>query len=213
MRMRIESFRPDGTRMDLLNPLPTDVNFCEIANGLSKIARWNGRNPGPAFSVAQHCVMGADALMAETGDTRLAACFLLHDAHEAFIGDITTPTATAIDWLASGASGRVLSAIDELKRLLDVVIFHRAGVFPFWESLEMADAVKRMDRRMAFAEACALFGQQAAEAWPMFVRMALEERGPPKTTGSFRPWAPMKAEEQWLDRLRKFAGLDARAAA
>jgi len=82
--------------MDLAAPQVSDIDFAEMAAGLSKIARFNGRYACAAYSDAQHSVFCADALYAETGDAVLAGCGLLHDGHEYLIGDLTRPFASLI---------------------------------------------------------------------------------------------------------------------
>jgi 5'-deoxynucleotidase YfbR-like HD superfamily hydrolase len=98
------SFRPDGSVRDLAAPDPVEIDFFAMANALSKIARFNGSNPGIAYSVAQHSVMGAEAAFNETGDTRLAAWFLLHDGEEYLLGDKPTPAQRLLNATISAAT-------------------------------------------------------------------------------------------------------------
>ena len=74
---------------------PDEIRFdADIAFPLSRIARYNGHGiPGSKniWSVAHHTVVGVEAIMRETGSKELAKWFLLHDAHEAYIGDMTRP--------------------------------------------------------------------------------------------------------------------------
>ncbi|ESY72326.1 hypothetical protein X740_33295 [Mesorhizobium sp. LNHC221B00] len=65
--------------------------FGDVAEGLARICRFGGAVPGNPYSVAQHCVVGADAALEETRDANVAAYFLLHDAHEFVFGDMTKP--------------------------------------------------------------------------------------------------------------------------
>ena len=47
-----------GRRLDLLDPSPFDVEIDDIAQGLARVARWNGQTMGDhAFSVAEHSVV------------------------------------------------------------------------------------------------------------------------------------------------------------
>jgi hypothetical protein len=62
-----------------------DINIADIAHGLANSARWTGQS-GKFYSVAQHSVLVADCLPAN-----LAAWGLLHDADEAYLGDIARP--------------------------------------------------------------------------------------------------------------------------
>lgn len=84
-----------GALFDLLDPDPEHINIAEVASVLSVTPRWCGRARfphGEPWTVAQHCILTADivaALEPENAPAHLWA--LLHDAHEAFTGDITTP--------------------------------------------------------------------------------------------------------------------------
>lgn len=86
----------DGHLIDLLDPDPDLINAPAIAHALSQIVRFAGNNPAGPYSVAQHSYLGALQLEHETGDKKLALHFLLHDAHEAFIGDIPSPVVNAM---------------------------------------------------------------------------------------------------------------------
>lgn len=197
----IPSFRPDGTVLDLARLRLGDVVWPEIAAGLSKIARFNARPAGPAFSVAQHCVMGADALFNETGDPIAAGYFLLHDAHEAFVGDIPRPTVELFGRLL-GPRGltKLKSAIDTAKAAIDRVVFTKAGLAPPQQAPAQAMLIRLMDERMLRAEALALFGPNAASQFD-------DGLAAPKLTGAIKAWGAMKAEEAWLTRLDRYLGI------
>jgi hypothetical protein len=70
--------------------------YSEIAHALAQIARYAGQTATP-FSVAQHSVLMAEACEDETGDPTLAAWCLLHDAHEAYLGDTPSPAKAAFE--------------------------------------------------------------------------------------------------------------------
>ncbi|QKV18747.1 hypothetical protein [Oricola thermophila] len=203
--MAAPSWTRNGGLVDLANPRPEDVDFAAIAGSLSKLARWAGRHDGPAFSVAQHCVMGADAIAAETGDRFAAGAFLLHDAHEGNgIGDIVTPAVRALEATAAellgpeqGHSAVIGTAISLLKARHDIAIWRAAGID--WRAMprDTAAAVKAMDKRMGEAEAHFLFGPAACPRPDPY----------PKFTGSLKPWGPARAEEAWLQRLDLYLGV------
>lgn len=197
------SFNADGTVMDLGRPDQSFVCFCEIGNTLSKIARFNGRYPGPAYSDAQHCVMGAQAILNEGGTHIEAALFLLHDAHEWAVGDLTRPAASLYAGVALNFYGedRVADSIAAAKAAWDEEIY-AAACLPGPEAWtrKQKTLVKAMDDRMCRAEAIALFGPRAAEQFPKSVT--------PKTTGAIRPWAAMKAEEEFRKMAYRLIGED-----
>jgi hypothetical protein len=74
-----------GRRVALLNPSPAQIVIGDIAHGLAHQCRFNGQT-NRFYSVAQHSVLVASILPREL---RLAG--LLHDASEAYLGDIVQP--------------------------------------------------------------------------------------------------------------------------
>lgn len=80
------TIQTSGNRyFDILNPLPTDIFIEDIAHALSNIARFSG-NTREFYSVAQHCV-----LCSRINPKKQAFEKLLHDAAEAYIGDLVSP--------------------------------------------------------------------------------------------------------------------------
>lgn len=85
-----------GETIDVSTPDPAVVDIRVIAHALSRICRWGGHtrktpaHPFAIFSVAQHSLIVAD-----TGTLgcppELALIGLLHDAAEAYVGDIKRP--------------------------------------------------------------------------------------------------------------------------
>ncbi|MBP2236337.1 hypothetical protein J2Z31_002851 [Sinorhizobium kostiense] len=73
-----------GTWFDLLDPWHSHFTIQDIAQGLSNICRYAGQCRD-FYSVAEHSLHVCDTI----GEFKLEA--LLHDAAEAFIGDITRP--------------------------------------------------------------------------------------------------------------------------
>lgn len=84
-----------GHAIDLLNPSPSDVDFGEIAETLAHVYRWTGAAQ-PDVSVAWHTFIGVEVAKWK-GLEWLIPYWLLHDAHEARLGDIATPVAHALD--------------------------------------------------------------------------------------------------------------------
>ncbi|MBK0022175.1 hypothetical protein IAE29_12655 [Ochrobactrum sp. S46] len=204
-RRSVMSFSQDGSLMNLAKPTENDVHWQTIGNALSKIARFNGIYNCVAYSVAQHSVMGADALINETGEPVLAGYFLLHDAHEAWIGDQSRPAAEllAVELFCTHGIPHcwVQDAIKSIKARLDFPIFQKAGLPPV-----VPQIVHDMDNRMLQAETLALFGMTG------YQNLGGPKLPSPKLTGAIKPWGAAKAEEQWLDRLSRYLGIDWRAA-
>lgn len=78
---------PTGTYFNLLAPNPDDIWLVDIAHGLAHINRFNGATAHP-YSVAEHCLAVSTQVERRTGDKQLALAALLHDAAEAYIGDM-----------------------------------------------------------------------------------------------------------------------------
>lgn len=67
-----------------------DINIQDIAHALARICRFNGHIKG-YYSVAQHCIWVSDSLKKLGASAQTQMCGLLHDASEAYLGDIPTP--------------------------------------------------------------------------------------------------------------------------
>ncbi|MDI6834869.1 MAG: hypothetical protein QMD99_04025 [Rhizobiaceae bacterium] len=212
-RTRIDCFRADGSLMDLAAPMAEEVCFWVIAARLSRIARFNG-TPHGGYSVAQHCVMGAQAILNEGGDELTAALFLLHDGHEAFVGDKTRPVQSLERAAIRMAAGEeAVKAYDRVHRAIregwDAAIYTAAGLpAPAAWTKQMRATVAAMDERMLHAEAAALFGSNGA-AWAKAKLPALKSPTP-KLTGAIRPWGEMKAEEAFVAMFDRLLGYERR---
>lgn len=89
--MRVSS----GKHVNLAEFSVGDVDLEDVITALSNIKRCNGhgdrREP---LSVLQHSMLVCDLAHEFTGSHKLALAGLLHDAHEAYIGDTTSPVKT-----------------------------------------------------------------------------------------------------------------------
>ncbi|QZH73954.1 MAG: hypothetical protein JY451_09270 [Erythrobacter sp.] len=73
-----------GRRFDLLDPWLSEFGIEDIAQGLANVCRYAGQCR-TFYSVAEHSLLVSETV------SRYAFEALLHDAAEAFIGDITRP--------------------------------------------------------------------------------------------------------------------------
>ncbi|MCC4906935.1 hypothetical protein [Microbacterium sp. cx-59] len=80
-----------------LDPNPEDIDIIDIAHSLSMQCRYNG-HVDRYYSVAEHCVLLAGWFLSQTAEGLparqahiLALWALLHDAAEAYIGDMVRP--------------------------------------------------------------------------------------------------------------------------
>jgi len=73
---------------------------------------------GVVWTVALHSVACARAIISMTGQLTAGAAGLLHDMHEAVIGDITTPVARHVDY----------ARVKALKSQVDAAICEKLGI-------------------------------------------------------------------------------------
>ena len=84
----IRTFR--GHDVNLLAPKPDTIDITDIAHHLALTNRFNGATPLP-YSVAQHSVHVLQEVERRGGTPEQCLAGLLHDAQEAYFGDIVRP--------------------------------------------------------------------------------------------------------------------------
>lgn len=177
-----------GRRLNLLDPSPLDVEIEDIAQGLSRVARWNGQTSGDwAFSVAQHSLLVEDLVRRLKPDTATPWLLiaLLHDAPEYVVGDMITPFKSAI--------GPDYKALE--KRLLTAV--HLRFGLPAATPRELARDIKKADRAAAYLEATQLAGFAPKEAKRLFGDAVEEE------SIELIPLAPDAAKTAFVTRFEE----------
>lgn len=129
-----------GAKIDLRNPRSEDIDIGDIAHSLSLVCRFGG-HVKHFYSVAEHSILVAN-LLHEAGQPRaIVLAGLLHDAHEAYLGDVTTPVKSIL---------REHGAYDELTRGFDQLVAEHAGL----SYSHLHDpAVKAADEQALFIEA------------------------------------------------------------
>lgn len=151
-----------GRAFDLLEPRAEDVDVADIAHALARINRFSGHTHGEPYSVAHHSMLVADLLASWGAPPAIVREGLLHDAAEAYYGDITSPVKRALrDLMVGNKAVRVdeasvvhlLAALESLTIPIDRVV--RASlVLPEHESA----IVKRADLVALAIERRDLFG-------------------------------------------------------
>lgn len=79
-----------GAQFFPTHPKVENVNATDIAHALSLICRYGG-HVDRFYSVAEHCVLLSRWLEAEGFDSEVQLVGLLHDATEAYVGDMVRP--------------------------------------------------------------------------------------------------------------------------
>ncbi len=150
-----------GRRLDLLDPSPLDIEIEDIAQGLSRVARWNGQTVGEhAFSVAQHSLLVEEIFgkIAPEATTEQRLTTLLHDAPEYVIGDMISPFKAVVGGDYKSVELRLQHAIHLRFSLAPVV--HQS----------LRALIKRADAIAAYYEATRLAGFAEKEAVQFFGR-------------------------------------------
>jgi len=127
-----------GRAVDLLRPDPATIDFGDIAWHLAHINRYAGATRRPV-SVAYHTLMGLTFC-----DESLAPYWLIHDAHEAYTGEIPSPMKRAL--AAGGGAG-----VGLIESALDGAICAAAGL-PVEGMIAARESVARIDLRCLVTE-------------------------------------------------------------
>ena len=123
----IETF--SGKKIDFFEPRADQIDINDIARGLSRLPRFAGQT-SEFYSVASHSLNVARIL---PDKHKLQG--LMHDAAEAFVGDLPTPFK------------RNIPAFGELEHRIWVAICERFGI-----AVELDPLVKRADSTMLVSE-------------------------------------------------------------
>lgn len=165
-----------GRKFYPLDPHPEDIYIEDIAHALSLICRYGG-HVDHFYSVAEHCVLMSNTM---EGDDALWA--LLHDASEAYVGDMVRPLKHQMpEYMA--AEEKVIAAV--------------AKAFDLPTDMYSA-AVIDADNRILLDERAALMKNKIAGDWNVdgMEPLGVEIRG----------YFPLSAERLFLQRFKELTG-------
>lgn len=130
-----------GTTFDLLNPREEEVLIADIAYSLCNIRRFTGHTD---YTVGQHSILCSMIVPPE-----YALEALLHDAHEAYVGDVSYPLKA------------LLPDYRKIEASVERVVRRKFGL-----PEQMSDVVRRADRELAKWEAHhLLYDPEWCEGW------------------------------------------------
>lgn len=166
-----------GELFSILDPDPSMIRPEMLAHSLSHICRWTGHTVS-FFSVAQHCVQVSRLVPPE-----LALTGLLHDASEAFIGDVSRPLKDIMEELAPGV-------LRDIEDNLHRAIAARFGtLFPHPPEIKIADNVALATEKRDILD--------ITEEW-YGLPQPEEER--------ILPYGPTSARRAWMARFNELTG-------
>lgn len=190
-----------GRELDLPGFTGRDIDlFGDVAESLARLCRFGGHLPGNPYSVAQHSVIGADAAFEETGDARLAAYVLLHDAHEYVLGDWTSPMQRWLQHLELafyGTAHVVKSVLEGARAQLDAAILYAAGLPPLTSTYRQG--VHEYDIRMLATERRQLLAPTPTSWGP-----EIDAARPIRLRGALTAWPVGRAADEFRARLETF---------
>lgn len=164
-----------GNRFYPLEGRIDQVHLEDIAHGLAYQCRFNGQT-SEFYSIAQHSLMVADIISAEHPELRLAA--LLHDASEAYLGDVVKPLKA------------LLPDYKDIERRVEEIIAKAYGISDIFNPL-----IKRADMIALATEKRDLM-PHSAEDWSYL-------KGYEPLRDAITAWSPEQAKRAFLIEVNK----------
>ncbi len=175
-----------GKMFDVFDPDPNQIDIFDIAHHLALMTRFNGACKW-LYSIAQHSVLcsqrAGDYYYPRPREEELALALLMHDAAEAYLGDIVRPVKRKITDFAI-VENQVMDAINErfdLPRVAEIPGFKVA--------------VKEVDDRMLVTEKLQVMNPG--------VHWAIESLFDPYDL-KLEVWLPRAAEMLFLSHFARF---------
>ena len=173
-----------GRKFFPLNPRARDLCIEDIAHALAMTCRYNG-HCSEFYSVAQHSCIVSDLC-----EERWKMAGLMHDAAEAYLGDVVSPV-KPFCWFEGG--GRFALHEDIL-----LCAIHDSGVADMMKYLQQPEPVKKVDRAVLMYEHYYLMPNvQTWDRKPTKLSERLIETLPP-----LKCWTWKKSEREFLARYR-----------
>lgn len=178
-----------GVKFYPLDPRSEEVRLDTIAHSLARINRYNGQTEVECYTVAEHSVLMALALLSEGCPPAVAYQALFHDAPEAYIGDMVRPLKRNMpDFVA---------AEDPVWRAV-------VDAFPILSSFKEA-AGYEMDRRVKEADNRILVDERAQVMRPSGLPWGIDHL--PPLNVSIAGWYPAEAERRFLNAEELLRGM------
>jgi hypothetical protein len=168
-----------GGRFDVMNPRVEDIKIEDIAHALSFTCRFNGHCTH-FYSVAQHSMLVTRVygeLVADKPELvdypQGYLCALLHDAAEAYVGDVIRPIKLAVP------------GVEEIEKNVREVILEKFYLAGAWHNLQ--HLVQKADLIVLATEARDIMHGDAPKGWdlPYLPHAGLTIHPRPSVKGEF----------------------------
>lgn len=174
--MKPEILTVSGNYFNFEEPDSSTYTIEDISHALSHINRFTGHT-NKAYSVAQHSVMVSYLVPKD-----LAMIGLMHDASEAFLGDVSSPLK------------QLLPDYKKIEQNVERAIFKRFNIpFPMPPEIKVADLI------MLASEQKSLMPKINHE-WGIL-------QGVKPLSAKIKPWSAKKAKLKFLERFYELKGL------
>jgi hypothetical protein len=164
-----------GKSFNFMSPRIEDICIEDIAHALSLTNRFNGHTRVP-YSVAEHCIRASYLGIGNPLDV------LLHDAAEAYMGDIPRPHKTGLCWFHSNTY-KYLE-----QRVLETIYLALGLTHNFSSDTKKADEIMLATEIRDLMHISSLF-----EQW----------YDHPNVSGKIAPWSWEVAEQKYLKRFKE----------
>ena len=171
-----------GRRVNPLDASPEDIDAGDIARALANTCRFGGHSKA-FYSVAQHSAIVCDLLEQRGASPDELMAALLHDASEAYLGDLPHPIKHRSEL---GAAFRVA------EKSLEAVIAERFAL------PEAAGRIKPLDRALLAAERRTF--SEVTWHWP-------ELDGAEELEIDIEAWPPGRAQQEFIRRYERIDAL------
>jgi uncharacterized protein len=179
-----------GKKFYPLDPRPEDICIEDIAHSLSHVCRYGG-HCAAHYSVAQHSVYVS--LVVGEREPEHALWGLLHDAAEAYVGDMVRPLKQV----------KGMGAYRDIEAGIMIAICKVFGL-----PLEEPAIVKEVDRRMCVTEGPWMFPGRHDVLWSETVPPIAREEWPARDNSGMLPsgggwhfWRPHFAKHHFIRRF------------
>ena len=165
-----------GRAIDPMRATEDDIDLTDIAHSTANLCRYTG-HVRKFYSVAEHSVRVSEYIERETGSISLALTGLMHDASEAYLGDVARPVKD------NNEVGRLYKLAED--KLMKLISKKFGTEWPLPEIVGFADYVLlRTEQRDLMPYPNDLY--------------SLEDE--PTLDKVIEPWGPEKAERKFLER-------------